>query len=350
MGRTCAIDQGCVLCVDCFKASDHDGHEVLFGQTYTFATSCDCGDRSAWRDDEHLGCSYHPPLPHESDPSPVVPKSPLSEDPAVPDAVIRALYETIVICLEFIIKTAQHSHLPMEHGILPKDETEMRGADRPTGEAQTSRSKGPWGVTLWADEKHVVKEVARQIRDAIGIGYEEAERFTKEVEDIVSHMLSVSPSTDAPQGRKVVLVSTNPISAFHAANMFQQIDLGVSLRLASDTFREEACGAMINWLTEMCQCTIGSDSDLFKRILLKALLEPRLARSVETGTALSADLKDLEYDESNKSKEPRRLDWLMQLDVRLWRRAKWELRQIYTLLYHMGTDPQRSLGTVSSQI
>ena len=42
--RTCAADSSCVLCVDCFQASDHDGHEVLFGQSYSFASACDCGD------------------------------------------------------------------------------------------------------------------------------------------------------------------------------------------------------------------------------------------------------------------------------------------------------------------
>jgi len=183
--RTCAIDQACVLCVDCFHAANHEGHEVLFGQTFSFAAACDCGDPTAWRDDEHLGCSQHPRLP----PGNLAPSHSLgftTDDPRIPPALIKALYETIVLCLEFIIQVLQHSPLPTEYGILPKDEITMRLAEDNTGEGRERRGKGPWSVILWSDEKHVVREVTRQIRDALGVSWETAERYAKEVEEVVS--------------------------------------------------------------------------------------------------------------------------------------------------------------------
>ena len=100
--------------------------------------------------------------------------------------MIKALFETIVLCLEFIIQVLQHSPLPTAYGRLPKDEIEMRLAENNTGEPRERRGKGPWAVILWADDKHVWKEVTRQIRDALGASWESSERYAKQVEEVVS--------------------------------------------------------------------------------------------------------------------------------------------------------------------
>ena len=54
--RDCGLDPTCVLCVDCFKKSEHGQHR------YKMSTSigggyCDCGDPEAWK--EHAHCSAH---------------------------------------------------------------------------------------------------------------------------------------------------------------------------------------------------------------------------------------------------------------------------------------------------
>lgn len=46
--RTCQTDSTCVICDSCFRASDHDGHEVYFHRT-TPGGCCDCGDAEAWK-------------------------------------------------------------------------------------------------------------------------------------------------------------------------------------------------------------------------------------------------------------------------------------------------------------
>ena len=187
--RTCAIDPNCVLCVDCFKASDHEGHEVLFGQSYSFATACDCGDATAWRNPGNLGCEHHPPLPLGEE-GPPLPSWSSTEGlhSNVPVELIMAILETVEICLDFIIDTMQHSPQPSEYGSLPLDEKELKDPlpDCGTGEPKDKRALGPWSVVLWTDDKHVLKEVARQIRDALGCKYEDAERYAREVESEVS--------------------------------------------------------------------------------------------------------------------------------------------------------------------
>jgi len=45
--RTCQADPTCVVCDDCFRDSNHEGHEVYFHRT-TPGGCCDCGDVEAW--------------------------------------------------------------------------------------------------------------------------------------------------------------------------------------------------------------------------------------------------------------------------------------------------------------
>ena len=125
--------------------------------------------------------------------------------------------------------------------------------------------------------------------------------------------------------------------------MLQQIDLGVSLRLAADVFREEIVKVIISWFADMCCSTIAGDPDLFKRLFARALSEPRFRRGAGHGTPLAPDLEELQKLALSPTTmhfrfgcEPTRLDWLMRIDVRFWRRAKWEMRQIYSAIY--GTD------------
>lgn len=157
-----------VMCVECFQASDHTGHEVLFGQSFSFATACDCGDPTAWRN--NLGCHYHPP--HGT---PVNTKE-------VPRELIAAIYDTIIICLEFVIGTLEHAPLPSELTTLPSNLEELLAGFGGTAETKEQRSMGPWSVAVYADEKHTLKEISRQLRDALGVEMEHAEPLAREVD------------------------------------------------------------------------------------------------------------------------------------------------------------------------
>ena len=46
--RTCAKDQTCVQCNECFLLSNHIGHETFFHPAGGFGGCCDCGDPEAW--------------------------------------------------------------------------------------------------------------------------------------------------------------------------------------------------------------------------------------------------------------------------------------------------------------
>jgi len=176
-----------VLCVECFQAADHKGHEVLFGQSFSFATVCDCGDPSAWQEGHNFGCAHHPPIQPGQSPWPArVPSSP------APNELFVALYNTIIVCLEFVIGTLEHSLLPSELGKLPKDLEEMLNGVGGTAEPRESRDKGPWSVAVYSDDKHVLREVTRQMRDALGVSWETAEQLAKEADEKVSRRIDTT--------------------------------------------------------------------------------------------------------------------------------------------------------------
>ncbi|XP_057659801.1 E3 ubiquitin-protein ligase UBR2 isoform X1 [Diorhabda carinulata] len=54
--RECGMDSTCVLCVECFKNSEHRHHKYKMG-TSRGGGCCDCGDREAWKKDPF--CTIH---------------------------------------------------------------------------------------------------------------------------------------------------------------------------------------------------------------------------------------------------------------------------------------------------
>ena len=45
--KTCQIDDTCVVCNECYRNADHEGHEVFFFYSNTEGC-CDCGDENVW--------------------------------------------------------------------------------------------------------------------------------------------------------------------------------------------------------------------------------------------------------------------------------------------------------------
>jgi E3 ubiquitin-protein ligase UBR1 len=154
----------------------------LFGQSFSFAATCDCGDPSAWKPGKTIGCTHHPPGPQPE----IRPPKYLTSDSRIPDFLITSIKDTIILCLEYIITTLVHSPLPSTFPVIPKDMEAMTSSDDDqTGEPPERRGKGPWSVTLWSDEKHVMKEVTRQVRDSLGIPWGEAEVIAQQADELV---------------------------------------------------------------------------------------------------------------------------------------------------------------------
>ena len=129
-----------------------------------------------------------------------------------------------------------------------------------------------------------------------------------------------------------------PVLAFHTASMYQQMDIGVVLRASADVYREEFISVVLGWLVDMCRCTIDGDPDLFTRLLAHAFAGQRLSTPGGKGTPLPPDLERL------SGLPISRLDWIMQLDSRLWRETKWSMRQLYTAMSCVDNDVRAQVG------
>lgn len=117
-------------------------------------------------------------------------KSRPPQDESIPSTLRHSIQDTITVILDFVIETLQHSPSPADFSQLSATAEAMRaGLDlhtRGSSEPIERRGLPPWSCVLWADEKHVLREVTRQIRDGTGCEWKRAMRMAREAELVVS--------------------------------------------------------------------------------------------------------------------------------------------------------------------
>eukprot|EP01046_Picozoa_sp_COSAG06_P009683 COSAG06_NODE_509_length_14898_cov_76.064869_5_plen_243_part_00 len=89
---TCAKSEHSCICIECFDAGDHEGHDFRLFQSQS-GGCCDCGDAMAWR--ESGFCSHHNP------------QTPIDMDGLLPREVavaVRSLLGSIVWILVWVLK------------------------------------------------------------------------------------------------------------------------------------------------------------------------------------------------------------------------------------------------------
>lgn len=124
--------------------------------------------------------------------------------------------------------------------------------------------------------------------------------------------------------------------------MFQQIEMPVTLRHAHDVYMEEAAGVIIAILTDLCESHLNGDPDVFSILLGIVLAQDR---PVELQGRLPPDIKFRPSPFVRDSYfRPLKLDWLFLLDGRLWKVAKFNMRQLYARIYTVSPGMQDLLG------
>lgn len=110
--------------------------------------------------------------------------------------------------------------------------------------------------------------------------------------------------------------------------MFEQIDIGVTLRQLADVIREDIAGVMMAWIADLCASTFGGVPNGLGLHLGEVLRRERVSRHPFEGTALPGDFEDLEWDQGAA-----RWLWLFRMDINLWKEAKWHMRSCYGTIY-----------------
>lgn len=252
--RTCSADNTCVLCMRCYESSDHEGHQVTVNTSKGTSGCCDCNDPEAWK--RSLYCSIHS---QTLDPQSLQTSHTAQVLPEEFRASIRAAISGALdyVCDVFSCSPEQ-IRPPKNEDVIREDERKCR-LTKWYGETAEPEEDGEFVLMLWNDEKHSVDEVqesvARATKGRRSFGMDRA----RQVDEI---------------GRSVVSKSRNVAELIRQATILLQIKVTVTIRSARDTFREEMCSTIIDWLNDIAGCSVGTDNHILMNTICDELLKP----------------------------------------------------------------------------
>ncbi|KAI5818406.1 hypothetical protein BZA77DRAFT_306921 [Pyronema omphalodes] len=252
--KTCSLDDTCVLCSKCYDSSDHEGHTVYVSVSPGNSGCCDCGDAEAWR--IPVKCAIHTPMPGDTEMH-------LDDEinpPQLPPDLVQSIRSTISRTLDYlcdIISCApEQLRLEKSEAAIRKDEELSRLTSRYYGE-ETEDPDMEYALILWNDEKHTVSEVQEQVSRAC----KESREFGKMKAHETNSM-----------GRSVVCYSQDIKRLLDISRRIEHIKVTVTIRSARDTFREQMCGTIIEWLEDISGCSVGGDHNIIRTTVCEELL------------------------------------------------------------------------------
>jgi len=288
-----------------------DSHNVSFFIAQQSGGCCDCGDDEAWR--RCIQCPHHPPAGPDDpqDTTPRVILKPLPDElPPGPNYAFRVdtptdlkdfIRRTIGFALDFILDTLDYS--PDEPMVLV-NEAELRF--QPSADPMM---KDQYCIVLWNDDKHSYDEVTNLVMEMTGCTHEEAVALVRRIDE---------------QGRDIIDMNSNVPRLLETAQAITQIDLGVSIRRAYDTFCEQIVGVIIEWLLDLTRSRLGSDTIMIREALAAELLIPRKRDSFTKHLTPPCAL-NLDGDIPNST----RIDTLLLYYTRVWKRPRLSLKELY---------------------
>ncbi|KAF8879924.1 hypothetical protein BD779DRAFT_1550399 [Infundibulicybe gibba] len=297
--RDCALDDSCVMCSRCFHATDHSDHN------------------EAWR--SPLECTFHPIF---KSPTPKPPTKPLSDEippvknyphrVSVPPELNEIMHRTIGYALDFLLDTLDYS--PDEPSV-PANEADLR-----LQASADPMMKDQYCVVLWNDEKHSFDEVITLLCDATGRTREDASTVVHRIDE---------------QGREIIEMNTNVARLLEMAQSITQIDLGVTIRRAYDTFREQVAAVIIEWLLDLTRSRLGTDTLILREVMAAELLSPRKRESGSYNQSIQA---------IPEVPSPTRLDMMFLYHTRLWKKPRLSLKEIYASVISLSRDHKLAIA------
>ncbi|KAI0078524.1 hypothetical protein K474DRAFT_1619295 [Panus rudis PR-1116 ss-1] len=329
--KDCALDDSCVLCARCFEATEHSDHNVSFFIAQQSGGCCDCGDIEAWR--KNIGCPYHQPAPETADALKQFIESTIASPPrntpkviagqevppvknysfraSIPPDLHESMSRTVGYALDYVLDTLDYSP---DDAITPKTERELRA--QPSGDPMMMKEQ--YCVLIWNDDKHSFDEVIKLLVDHTSRSPEEAYEITSRIDEY---------------GREVIEMNQNIQRLLELGQTISQIDLGVTIRRAYDTFREQVSAVIIEWLLDLTRSRIGTDTVTMREIIAAELLSPRKHSTAHVRTDL-ADVQD-----------PARIDWMFIYHNKLWKRPRLNLKEIYASLLTLSHEHKLAVAS-----
>ncbi|KAI0818053.1 hypothetical protein GGR55DRAFT_673883 [Xylaria sp. FL0064] len=251
--KTCSTDDTCCLCSKCFHATDHTGHMVRISISPGNSGCCDCGDPEAWK--LPMFCTIHSEHDKER------PKGKGKEAALLPNDLVTNIRMTISRVLDFICDVISCAPEQLRH---PKTKESIERDEKMSRLASTYNggdvdSPEEFALLLWNDEKHTVTEVQDQVARACSTTLDKGYDRAIETDSI---------------GRSILKYDTDIRKLLRCATILEQIKITVTIRSSRDTFREQMCGTMIEWLNDIAGCSVGNDHNILRTIVCEELLNP----------------------------------------------------------------------------
>ncbi|CAE6498279.1 unnamed protein product [Rhizoctonia solani] len=314
--RDCGLDDSTVMCARCFHATDHTSHNISFSVTQHPGGCCDCGDPEAWS--VPLNCPRHPPAPTPPTTQPYTHFPPKPRDRPrtnVPPELRDSLARTIGYALDFLLDTLDFS---------PDDATPPAEAELGRHPTADPTPTDRFSVILWNDEKHSFDEVIHHLMVTTGMSKIEAVHTANRVDQ---------------EGREIIRTGEDVNQLLKIADSINLIDIGVTVRRAYDTFREQVAAVILEWLLDLTSARIGSDGVILREIIATELFAPR---KKDTSSLSSSPDASRVYSEL---KDPARIDWLFLYHTRLWKRPRLHLKQIYVSVLTLSHEHKLTVAT-----
>lgn len=277
--RNCEVDETCVLCSRCFNSSDHAEHIVSVSISPGNSGCCDCGDVEAWRVPVYCGI-------HSQEMSQPTAKSIKGQD--LPDELLESIKMTIGRTLDYICDVISCSpeqlRLQKSEDTIRHDEQLSHLASKWYEEAEDPTPE--FALILWNDEKHTIDEVTNQVSRACKQTAAFGSARANETNDV---------------GRSVLIHSKNVPYLLKIAKIIEEIKITVTIRSSRDTFREQMCGTMVEWLQDIAGCSVGQQHDIIRQTICEELLMSWRTGSAAANSAVGKNgLDDHGIDESSQ--------------------------------------------------
>lgn len=238
---------------------------------------------------------------------------------SVPTDLRDSIGRTIGYALDFILNTLDFSP---DETVIPANEGDLR--TQPSGDPLMHDQ---FSVIVWNDDKHSFDEVIQLLHDITQRTREEASEVADRIDE---------------QGRDIVQMDSNIAVLLDIAQAIAQIDLGVTIRRAYDTFREQVTAVLIEWLLDLTRSRLGFDTLALRELLVSELLSPRKDPSVLANVNAGRNVPDL-HDSA-------RLDWLFVYHGRLWKKPRLNLKEVYASLLTLSHEHKLAIGKFAREI
>lgn len=253
--QDCSFDETCVLCSFCFNPKDHQNHSVFsYYSPGTSSGMCDCGDPEAFKVPLNCKCQSNP-----------------LESEELPPDFQKSLYDTIQICLDYILDVTNFSiqTLPFIHEHINTPGSPLTSlrlsnySSLPSGRyggAVDTNSMNLWYLVLWNDEHHTIEEATQAILAATDLAKPRAQALTQVISEA---------------GKAIILERASYSELLVPLRNAQINGLVATICSARDYMKESMVESVWSWLQSMAEFEGNSQvSSLFGGFLTKLLLKP----------------------------------------------------------------------------